>query len=83
MLDTPPQNIYFWFYTMSLFIHVILLLDTCISSFGSSCTEFVYHRCWHLDNGATSKIDDDLIEHGGQPHALPLCPPSIAWPTGF
>ena len=24
------------------------------------------------DNGATSKIDDVLIEHGGPPHVLPL-----------
>ena len=40
-------------------------------TFGSSCTGFVYHRCWHYDNGATSKIDDVLTEHGGPLHVLP------------
>ena len=39
---------------------------------GPSCTEFVYHECWHFDNGATSKLDDVLFEHGGLPHVLPL-----------
>ena len=28
--------------------------------------------CGHFDKGATSKIDDVLIEHGGLPHDLPL-----------
>ena len=28
--------------------------------------------CWHFDNGATSKLDDFLTEHGGLPHVLPL-----------
>ena len=26
----------------------------------------------HFDNVATSKFDDVLLEHGGQPHVLPL-----------
>ena len=34
--------------------------------------EFVYPRCWHFDNGVTSKIDDVLAEHGGVLHVLPL-----------
>ena len=37
-----------------------------------SCTEFVYPGCWHFDNGATSKFDDVLLEHGVLPHVLPL-----------
>ena len=37
-----------------------------------SCTEFVYPGCWHFDNCATSKIDDDLIEQGVLPNVLPL-----------
>ena len=41
-------------------------------TFGPSCTEFVYPGCWHFDNGATSKFDDVLLEHGGLPHVLPL-----------
>ena len=32
-------------------------------AFGPSCTEFVYPGCQHFDYGATSKIDDVLIEH--------------------
>ena len=40
--------------------------------FGSSYNEFVFPGCWHFDNGATSKIDDIHIEHGGLPHVLPL-----------
>ena len=39
---------------------------------GPSCTEFVYPGCWHFDNGAISKFDDVLLEHGGLPHVLPL-----------
>ena len=35
-------------------------------------TTFVYPGCGHFDKGATSKIDDVLIEHGGLPHDLPL-----------
>ena len=31
-----------------------------------SCTEMFYPGCWHFDNGATSKVDDVLIEQGGQ-----------------
>ena len=31
--------------------------------------EFVYPECWHFDNDATSRIDD---EHGGLLHVLPL-----------
>ena len=42
------------------------------SVFGLFCTEFVYFECWHFDNDATSKIDDDLTEHSGLLHALPL-----------
>ena len=41
-------------------------------AFGPSCTEFVYPKCWHFDNYATSKIDDVLNEHGGLLHVLPL-----------
>ena len=29
-------------------------------------------ECWHFDNDATNKIDDDLTEHGGLLHVLPL-----------
>ena len=29
--------------------------------FGPSCTEFVYPGCWHFDNGATSKNDNDNV----------------------
>ena len=36
------------------------------------CTTFVYPGCGHFDKGATRKIDDVLIEHGGLPHVLPL-----------
>ena len=36
------------------------------------CTEFVYPGCWHFDNGAASKIDDVLTEHGGLPQVLIL-----------
>ena len=39
-----------------------------ISTFGLSCTKFVYPGCWHFDDDITSKIDDDLTEHGGIPH---------------
>ena len=39
---------------------------------GPSCTEFVYPGCWHFDNGAISKFDDVLLEHGGLPHVLTL-----------
>ena len=38
----------------------------------SACTEFVYYGCCHFDNGATSKIDDNLTEHGELLHVLPL-----------
>ena len=41
-------------------------------AFGPSCTELVFPGCCHFDNGAISKIDDVLIEHGGLPHVLPL-----------
>ena len=41
-------------------------------AFGPSCTEFVYPQCWHFDNGATSKTDDVLTEHGGLLHVLLL-----------
>ena len=41
-------------------------------TFGPSYTEFVYPGCWHFDNGAISKFDDVLLEHGGLPHVLPL-----------
>ena len=37
-----------------------------------STWEFVYPRCWHFDNGATSKFDVVLLEHGRLPHVLPL-----------
>ena len=39
---------------------------------GPSCTEFVYPRCWHFDNVATSCMDDVLIEYVGLPRDLPL-----------
>ena len=32
---------------------------------GPSCTEILYSGCCHFDNGATSKNDDVLTEHGG------------------
>ena len=32
----------------------------------------VYHGCWHFDNGATSKFDDVLLDHGGLPHVISL-----------
>ena len=35
-------------------------------------TTFDYPGCGHFDKGATCKIDDVLIEHGGLPHDLPL-----------
>ena len=31
-----------------------------------------YSGYWHFDNGAKSKIDDALTEHGGLLHVLPL-----------
>ena len=34
--------------------------------------EFVYPECWHFDNDVTNKIDDDLSEHGGLFHVLPI-----------
>ena len=40
--------------------------------FGPPCTECVDPKCWHFDNGATSKVDDILPEHGGLPHVLPF-----------
>ena len=36
------------------------------------CTEYVSPRCWHFDNGATSKIDDVLSEYGGLLNELSL-----------
>ena len=42
------------------------------STVGPSCTEFVHPGCWHFDNGAISKFDNVLLEHGGLPHVLPL-----------
>ena len=39
---------------------------------GPSCTEFVYPGCWQFDNGATSKLDEVLIEHGELTQVLPL-----------
>ena len=41
-------------------------------TFSPSCTELVYLGYWHFDNGATSKVDDVLLDHGGLPHVLPL-----------
>ena len=52
---------------MGLFHHVLGR-----PTFGLSCTEFVYPRCRQFDNGATSKFDDVLLEHGGLTHVLPL-----------
>ena len=34
-------------------------------------TVFVYPESWKFDNGASSKIDDVLTEHGGLLHILP------------
>ena len=31
----------------------------------ASCTEILYSGCRHFDNGAASKNDDVLTEHGG------------------
>ena len=45
-------------------------------AFGPSCTEFVYPACWHIEIGATSKIDDVLIEHGVLTRVLPLTVPT-------
>ena len=39
---------------------------------GPYCTEFVHPGCWNFDNGAISKFDDFLLEHGGLPHVLRL-----------
>ena len=36
--------------------------------FRLSCTEFFYPGCWHFDNGATSKFEDVLLDHGGLAH---------------
>ena len=57
---------------MGLFHHVLVYMGDWRPTFGPSCTEFVYSGCWHFDNGATSKIDDVLAEHGGLFHVLPL-----------
>ena len=35
-------------------------------------TEFVNPRGSHFDNGAISKFDDVLLEHGGLPYVLHL-----------
>ena len=35
-------------------------------------SEFVYPGYWHIDNGATSKINNVVTEHGGILHVLPL-----------
>ena len=43
-----------------------------LSTFGPSFTEFVYPRYWHFDNGAASKFDDVILDHGGLSHVLPL-----------
>ena len=48
------------------------LFTTGRPAFGPTCTEFIYPQCWHFDNGATSKIDDVLNEHGGLLHVLLL-----------
>ena len=46
-----------------------MFLSTWRPALGPSCsTEFVYE----FDNGATSKIDDVLTDHGGLLHVLPL-----------
>ena len=42
------------------------------TALGPSCNDFVYHGCWHFDNGATSKIDDVLTEHDELLHFLPI-----------
>ena len=39
---------------------------------GPASTEFVYPGCWHFDNGATRKIDDNLTEHGGLLYVISL-----------
>ena len=41
-------------------------------AFGPFCTESFYPGYWPFDNGATRKIDDVLIEHGGLLHVLLL-----------
>ena len=52
-------------------------------TFGPSCTELVYLGCWHFDNGATSKVDDVLLDHGGLPHVLPLAVQLASFSFGF
>ena len=41
-------------------------------AFSPSFTEFVFPGCWQFDNVATSTFGDVLLEHGRQPHVLPL-----------
>ena len=41
-------------------------------SFSPSFNELVYPGCWQFDNGAPSKFDDVLLQHGGLQHVLPL-----------
>ena len=57
---------------VGLFHHVLVYMGDGRPTVGPSCTEFVYPGCWHFDNGAISKFDDVLLEHGGLPHVLPL-----------
>ena len=56
---------------MGLFHHFLVYMGD-LPTFGPSCTELVYPGCWHFNNGATSKFDDVLLDHGGLPHVLPL-----------
>ena len=58
----------------TLQVNIIRLIKYKTSSEHPSpfCTEFVYPGCWRLENGATSKIDDVLIKHGGLLHVLHL-----------
>mgnify|MGYP007015539174 CR=1 FL=1 len=52
-------------------LHHVLIYPHWRPLFGTSRTEFVYPRCCNFDNGATSKIEDVLTEHGELPHFLP------------
>ena len=40
--------------------------------FHPALNKYVYPGCSHFDNGATSKIDDVLFEHGGLLYILSL-----------
>ena len=50
--------------------------------FHPALNKYVYPGCSHFDNGATSKIDDVLFEHGRLLYILPLTDhPTYLWYT--